>query len=268
MLGDFKSNDIMIKTILLIIVLFSLNIFSQQIIQMKVTYREELNLGIPVKKHTELFFNDSESFYVEKENDEIFQNKNNTKIKRYGTYSPFNKTVNINLKKDSIYTKTSLNKKILLIHEKVKNISWKIHNNTTDKILGFSVAKATGYFRGRIYTVWFTDEIPVKFGPWKLQGLPGLILEAKDNLNQVFFIAEKIEYLKENDLDDKLSLKNNNYETISLRNYNEKLNTLKELKVQQIISRLPKGSKVISRKFIKNSGIETKFEWEEKTKQD
>lgn len=35
---------------------------------------------------------------------------------------------------------------------------------------------------------------PYSFGPWKLNGLPGLILEAKDTEGKMFFQAEKIEY--------------------------------------------------------------------------
>jgi GLPGLI family protein len=33
-----------------------------------------------------------------------------------------------------------------------------------------------GKFRDRVHTVWFTNEIPVSFGPWKLNGLPCIII--------------------------------------------------------------------------------------------
>jgi len=70
-------------------------------------------------------------------------------------------------------------------------IKWQI----TDKkktILGYECRKATGTFRGREYTAWFATSIPVPYGPWKLYGLPGLILEAYDKKKMVHFTAKKI----------------------------------------------------------------------------
>ena len=50
----------------------------------------------------------------------------------------------------------------------------------TKTILGYQCIKAEGSFRGRNYTVWFSDEIPISAGPWKLRGLPGIILSVED----------------------------------------------------------------------------------------
>ena len=80
----------------------------------------------------------------------------------------------------------------LFVKDKPRIISWELLNETKN-INSFKCQKARGNFRGRTYTVWFTDDIPVSLGPWKLNGLPGLILEATDSLNQFQYFAEKID---------------------------------------------------------------------------
>ena len=60
-----------------------------------------------------------------------------------------------------------------------QTINWDIKKKKK-KIRGYTCYKAVGNYRGRTYTVWFTYEIKVPYGPWKLFGLPGLILEAND----------------------------------------------------------------------------------------
>ena len=47
-------------------------------------------------------------------------------------------------------------------------------------IIGYDCQKATCHWRGRDYEAWFTAAIPVKAGPWKFGGLPGLIMKVYD----------------------------------------------------------------------------------------
>lgn len=72
------------------------------------------------------------------------------------------------------------------VTDSIPAIEWTIHPD--EKIIGdFKSIKAEGFFRGRNYIVWFTPEIPIPNGPWKLGGLPGLILEAIDEEGKVQF---------------------------------------------------------------------------------
>ncbi|MDE6651816.1 MAG: GLPGLI family protein [Paramuribaculum sp.] len=61
-------------------------------------------------------------------------------------------------------------------------IEWNL-TEETDTFAGFQVNAAVGSYGGREWKVWFTEEIPVPFGPWKLAGLPGLVLKAQDSEN-------------------------------------------------------------------------------------
>ena len=63
----------------------------------------------------------------------------------------------------------------------------------TQELLGYTCQKATCHFRGRNYVAWFAPDIPVRQGPWKLGGLPGLILKTHDADTLYTFEAVKIE---------------------------------------------------------------------------
>lgn len=60
-------------------------------------------------------------------------------------------------------------------------------------ILDYECFKATTQFRGRQWIVWFTPEVPVPLGPWKLNGLPGLILQAYDAERHYIYEAKGLE---------------------------------------------------------------------------
>ncbi len=91
--------------------------------------------------------------------------------------------------------------KEFLLETKLPVIDWKV-NSATKEILGYQCQQATGRFGGRTYTAWFTADIPVQYGPWKLNGLPGLILEASDDKQEVSFIATAINKGGEGQLTD------------------------------------------------------------------
>lgn len=171
------------------------------------------------KNETKLSFNNNESIFTIK-NDQI----NKKKVEVIADEEKLNINLNLNLWKDlqdNLGLLTDINKNLIIDHkffpidftaikfdalfvkDTARIISWELFNETKN-ITSFKCQKARGNFRGRTYTVWFTNDIPVSMGPWKLNGLPGLILEATDSLNQFQFFAEKIELQMEvNSIDTK-----------------------------------------------------------------
>lgn len=79
-----------------------------------------------------------------------------------------------------------------LIEEPMPAIQWKISADTAT--FGTLLCqKATAHFKGRDYTAWFCPDLPFRAGPWKLNGLPGLIVEAYDTNKEVEFKFDGME---------------------------------------------------------------------------
>lgn len=79
-----------------------------------------------------------------------------------------------------------------LIEGAMPAIDWTISNDTAT-FGGLHCQKATCHFKGRDYIVWFCPDLPVHTGPWKLNGLPGVIVDARDTKNEVVFAFDGVE---------------------------------------------------------------------------
>ena len=86
-----------------------------------------------------------------------------------------------------------------LIEEEAPKINWKISKDTAS-FSGVLCQKATTYFKGRNWIAWFAQDLPFQSGPWKLNGLPGLIVEAYDDKKEVQFQFAGIENIVEAEL--------------------------------------------------------------------
>lgn len=64
---------------------------------------------------------------------------------------------------------------------------WQLVPDSADHILGYAVHLAKTHFKGREWLAWYASDIPIDNGPWKLQGLPGLILKACDTAHEYCF---------------------------------------------------------------------------------
>lgn len=67
-----------------------------------------------------------------------------------------------------------------MYQEDLPKIEWNLLEEGDTIIAGYKCHKASGEWRGRTWTAWYAMDLPYPDGPWKLNGLPGLILAAKE----------------------------------------------------------------------------------------
>jgi GLPGLI family protein len=125
--------------------------------------------------------------------------------------------------------------KLLYLKEKTPKINWSIKDSTKN-IGNYNVQKATATFRGRDYTAWFTPEIPVPFGPWKLHGLPGLILQAYDSSGSIYFSATNISLNSINTMEP-ISLDDSD-QTVTLAEYKDIMNNYERYQKQSLLKQI------------------------------
>lgn len=212
---------------------------------------------------TFLLFNKNESIFIW---NSISNSENNELKKGEDGEVKFTKVLNdtIGLRVHNLFASDSIKiiDKILQVKFKFdeeKSIQWDIFNESKF-VGGYKCLKATTFFRGRRYIVWFTEEIPISSGPWKLNGLPGLILEAIDDKNEVSF---KLKSIKSTTLKSISNLYDCfQFEKTTLRKFIEKKDNYHKENHKKIISKLPRGTNVEVLNFSTRNGIENIFEWE------
>ena len=151
----------------------------------------------------ELYIGDRVSMFSSRERligDGVLQNRGNNPSASHRNTQGIPKKFNYYIYKGIPDNKVSFTQKIIKDNfqyvEDLNQFEWEILPETKD-ILGYKVQKATTRFAGRNYIAWFTPEIPITDGPYKFNGLPGLILEIADTRNHYSFILKNFEIFTE-----------------------------------------------------------------------
>ena len=63
--------------------------------------------------------------------------------------------------------------------EPLPDFGWELTDDTLT-VGGYLCQKAVGKYGGRTWTAWYSEDVSAPYGPWKLRGLPGMILKAED----------------------------------------------------------------------------------------
>ncbi|MFC0513781.1 GLPGLI family protein [Mucilaginibacter angelicae] len=159
--------------------------------------RDTLRRANPYSENVVLFIGSHSSHYASY--DRLLENESLKKQMQAQLASSPDGSIRINHKvsgPESEYyqwpgDKKLIRKELLLtstyvITEALPTINWHILGDTA--IFGeLHCQKAICHFKGRDYTAWFCPDMPVHVGPWKLNGLPGVIVEAYDSKKEVVF---------------------------------------------------------------------------------
>ena len=97
--------------------------------------------------------------------------------------------------------------------------NWVIQDSSK-LILGHECQKAVCHYRGHCWTAWFAMDIPITDGPWKLCGLPGLIMEATTEDNSHAFKLLGMEKVSKKPIVfSKTYVGNNKFETTTFEKF-------------------------------------------------
>lgn len=99
------------------------------------------------------------------------------------------------IKNHNVLFTYQMKKTNFLVSDNTPEIKWNIKYKETKKIGKYTCKKATTTFRGTNIEAYYTTEIPVSIGPYKFNGLPGLILELKTGgIDNHSWIVKNIQY--------------------------------------------------------------------------
>ncbi len=157
-----------------------------------------------------------------------------------------------------LYT-DNLFKNNYLVDDELPEIKWELSNEKRE-IENLICYKATTKFRGRTWTAWYHPDIPINYGPWKFYGLPGLIVEIKDDSNRFAFALTEYALNSKNvaptiDLSKPKKVTMKEMVKITDEAYENLLNELiRTSSRDEVLEESDTG---------KGKGIESKYEWDE-----
>lgn len=90
--------------------------------------------------------------------------------------------------KNKLTVREALHPSWFFYEETLDTLNWQLLPGDSI-LLDYACRKARVRYAGRVWTAWYANDIPVSSGPWKLTGLPGLILFAYDDTGTHTFQA-------------------------------------------------------------------------------
>ena len=151
------------------------------------------------------------------------------------------------------------------VYDVPPKMKWDIHPDDKKQILGYECIKATTVFRGTKIIAYFTTSIPTVFGPYKFDGLPGLVLEVID-ANPGMNNSTKAIEIRLNSNNDVQSLELNSnyidYKTFIVEAEKQAAKEIQEF-TKKMSASLPRGATTKNDGVLNRTGYEKTYEWEE-----
>lgn len=229
--------------------LFMLSIMkAQQISTLEVTYKY-VNTGSNISSEAKLYTSSQASLFIfEKKanhNEEVDVNEEGEIKVTIGGPDEQGKKIYKNFADQKLIFRDFLyidgKTKVVIVEEKLPALNWNLKEQTKE-IGKYNCSLAEVTFRGRTYEVWYTTEIPIQNGPWKFQGLPGLILEVKSRDNNIYFLLENLKMSSGGMIIDAPK----DGEPITFDNYVEIKEKTIDNFIARLYSKLPRGTKITS----------------------
>ena len=234
-----------------ILLFFTFLIISESYSQNKnagvVIYSQKYNLiGFADSNFYKLSFNNESSVYEEVKTDYISEKRlNDEEAKSEVLINPSKKNELFyysNFKINKLFYNMVAFDNYLMVEDDIAKIGWELIDEF--KIIGnFECQKARCKFRGRNYVAFFTNEIPVIYGPWKFNGLSGLILEVYEENYKIHIVAKEVNISKTDIVDFTKFKKMDFSQAIPYENLNEKVKELNVEFLTRLNSKLPQGVK-------------------------
>jgi len=177
-----KTNS-MKKTYFILFIFFSTYSFAQNdkngyLIEYRGKFNNQFDRANDIRDyHGTLNVQGNQSIFTMKEigNSIALDNKFNMDISPDSLFTVYKDAESSSL----VFEFSDINQRMLYYADTLYPMEWMISQDK--KIIeGIDCVKATTLFKGREYIAWYAPSFPFDNGPWKLGGLPGLILEAYD----------------------------------------------------------------------------------------
>lgn len=172
-------------------------------------------------------------------------------------------------KKDSSLTENLFEryalKKFISVNEKLPLMKWML-SDETKKIGDFNCKKASVKFRGRSYTAYYTEEIAVNYGPWKFNGLLGLIIQIEDSTGTYKWRAKSIQFLSNELIKlDKVYERINKFKKMSYKDFDYAVIQALKTKFETIKTRAASRNQNIITDFSTEQWKEPSNQWRKQT---